>query len=219
VLQVKTFLNLTNTQKRALPPEFASEDVRYTEDLVEHFLGEFTKEGDIVLDPFMGYGTTLLVAERMNREAYGIEFDSNRWKYVQTILKAPERAILGDSRKLQDMSLPKFDFSITSPPYMGKHHTENPFTTYSTEGAGYEQYLRDLKDIYRQLKEKLNPDAHVVVEVSNLKHENNLLTLLAWDIARALSDVLRFNGEVVITWQESYGFGYDHSYCLIFQNS
>jgi hypothetical protein len=42
---------------------------------------------------------------------------------------------------------------------------------------------------------------------------------LAWDIARALSDVLRFNGEVVSTWQESYGFGYDHSYCLIFQNS
>jgi DNA modification methylase len=173
---VKTFLNLKNSHKRVLPPELAGDDVRYAEELVEHFLLEFTKEGDNVLDPFMGYGTTLLVAERLNRKGYGIEFDSNRWKYVQSILKFPERAIHGDSKDLKNLALPEFDFSITSPPYMGKHHKENPFTAYSTIGEGYEQYLRDIQDIYQQVKTRLKPGAHAIVEVSNLKHEDNLLT-------------------------------------------
>jgi flagellar biosynthesis chaperone FliJ len=101
---------------------------------------------------------------------------------------------------------------------MGKHHKENPFTAYSTVGEGYEQYLRDIQDIYRQVKNKLKTGGHAVVEVSNLKHEDNLLTTLAWDIARAISEVLHFKGEVVIAWQDGYAFGYDHSYCLIFQN-
>jgi DNA modification methylase len=216
---VKTFLNMKNSHNRALPPEFADDDVRYAEELVEHFIFEFTKEGNNILDPFMGYGTTLLVAERNNRKAYGIEFDANRWNYVQSILQFPERAILGDSRKLNDLSLPKFDFSITSPPYMGKHHKENPFTAYSTIGEGYDQYLRDIQDIYRQVKVMLNPGAYAVVEVANLKHEDNLLTTLAWDIARAISEVLQFKGEVIIGWQDGYAYGYDHSYCLIFQNT
>jgi DNA modification methylase len=215
---VKTFLNLKNSHKRVLPPELAGDDVRYAEELVEHFLLEFTKEGDNVLDPFMGYGTTLLVAERLNRKGYGIEFDSNRWKYVQSILKFPERAIHGDSKDLKNLALPEFDFSITSPPYMGKHHKENPFTAYSTIGEGYEQYLRDIQDIYQQVKTRLKPGAHAIVEVSNLKHEDNLLTLLAWDIARAISEVLHFKGEIVVAWENGYGFGYDHSYCLMFQN-
>jgi hypothetical protein len=29
--------------------------------------------------------------------------------------------------------------------------------------------------------------------------------------------VLRFEGEVVVDWEPTYGFGYDHSYCLVFK--
>ena len=41
------------------------------------------------------------------------------------------------------------------------------------------------------------------------------LTTLAWDIAKAVSQVLRFEGEIVVGWN-TCGFGYDHSYCLVF---
>ncbi len=41
------------------------------------------------------------------------------------------------------------------------------------------------------------------------------VTTLAWDVARELAAVLRFEGEVVIGW-DKYGYGYDHSYCLVF---
>ncbi|MCX6382610.1 MAG: hypothetical protein NT023_24550 [Armatimonadetes bacterium] len=42
------------------------------------------------------------------------------------------------------------------------------------------------------------------------------VTPLAWDIALVVSEVMDFQGEIVVDWEPSYGNGYDHSYCLMF---
>lgn len=44
-------------------------------EMVEDALLDVTNRGDIVLDPFLGSGTTLLAAERTGRVAAGIELD------------------------------------------------------------------------------------------------------------------------------------------------
>ncbi|HEY9790669.1 MAG TPA: DNA methyltransferase [Candidatus Obscuribacterales bacterium] len=216
---MKTFISLKNEKKRILPEQFRHDDVRYCDALVEHFLQEFTQSGDKVLDPFMGYGTTVVVAEQMARSGFGVEYDEARCRYVQSLLRHPERAIHGDSTRLLELDLPDlFDFSITSPPYMGKHHKENPFTAYTTEFSGYDEYLEQIKGIYAQIAKKLKPEARAVVEVANLKHEDGSLTTLAWDIGEVISKVLKFEGEVIVTWEDGYGYGYDHSYCLMFNS-
>ena len=45
----------------------------FPEALPEWFINLFTKKGDLVLDPFMGSGTTVRVAQRMQRNSIGIE--------------------------------------------------------------------------------------------------------------------------------------------------
>src|SRR5689334_16962785 len=115
---MKTFVRLDNKHSVDLPEGFLGDDVRFSESLVAHFLTEFTSEGDTLLDPFAGYGTTLLVAEAMGRVAYGMELESDRASYIRSIVQRPENVIQGDSRCLADYDLPLFDFSITSPPYM-----------------------------------------------------------------------------------------------------
>jgi DNA modification methylase len=45
----------------------------FPEALPEWFIKLFTQEGDTVLDPFMGSGTTNIVAKQMNRNSIGIE--------------------------------------------------------------------------------------------------------------------------------------------------
>ncbi|HMM79548.1 MAG TPA: site-specific DNA-methyltransferase [Pyrinomonadaceae bacterium] len=45
----------------------------FPEELPEWFIKLFTTEGDTVLDPFMGSGTTVRVANRLGRKAVGID--------------------------------------------------------------------------------------------------------------------------------------------------
>ncbi len=45
--------------------------------------------------------------------------------------------------------------------------------------------------------------------------EEGFVTTLAWDVAKSVSEVLLFEGEIIVNW-DSYGAGYDHSYCLIY---
>jgi site-specific DNA-methyltransferase (adenine-specific) len=50
-----------------------SHSAAFPEALPEWFIKLFTAEGDTVLDPFMGSGTTLRVASRLNRHSVGVE--------------------------------------------------------------------------------------------------------------------------------------------------
>jgi site-specific DNA-methyltransferase (adenine-specific)/site-specific DNA-methyltransferase (cytosine-N4-specific) len=62
----------------------------FPEGLPEWFIKLFTKENDMVLDPFMGSGTTLIVANRMRRNAIGIEIVPEYCKMVEKQLKPVE---------------------------------------------------------------------------------------------------------------------------------
>lgn len=55
----------------------------FPEELPEWFIKLFTVEGDTVLDPFMGSGTTNLVAERMGRSSIGIEIVPEYYNMVK----------------------------------------------------------------------------------------------------------------------------------------
>lgn len=51
--------------------------------LPEWFIKLFTQEGDTVLDPFMGSGTTNVVADRMGRHSIGIELNPEYYYMVR----------------------------------------------------------------------------------------------------------------------------------------
>ncbi len=211
---MRTYLSLQLKHAEELPAAFQDDDVRYPEGLVEYFLREYTQVGDTVLDPFAGYGTTLIVAERLGRVPFGVELSEAKVNYARTQLTRPERLILGDARSLASIDLPAIDFSITSPPYMRKDDLEDPFTAYRAVGQGYPDYLQDIRSIYGQLRRHMKPAGTVVLEVANLKIGGHVTTL-AWDVAQEVSQILHFEGEVVVCW-DRYGYGYDHSYCLVY---
>lgn len=194
-------------------------NIRFPEPFVEKFLLAFTKKGDVVLDPFAGFGTTLFVAQKIGRVGIGVEYDKKRAVFIQKKLKSPSTVIHGDALHLDIYDIPLCDFSITSPPYMQFHHTENPLTNYTKTGD-YQNYLSGIRTVYSHMKKVMKKNAAIVLEVSNISGNGHPMTPLAWDIAREVSKELFFEREFIYchtngTLKVNTG---SHSYCLMFRN-
>jgi DNA modification methylase len=63
--------------------------------LVADAILDCTRRGDIVLDGFLGSGTTVIAAERTGRRCYGLELDPT---YVDTIIRRWQRLFGGNAR-------------------------------------------------------------------------------------------------------------------------
>jgi site-specific DNA-methyltransferase (adenine-specific) len=59
----------------------------YPEFIIQELLKLLTKENDVVLDPFLGSGTTAVVAQRLKRNYIGIEIHSDYVEYAEKRIK------------------------------------------------------------------------------------------------------------------------------------
>lgn len=71
----------------------------FPEELPEWFIKLFTKEGDWVLDPFLGSGTTCAVSQRMKRNSIGIEISKDYYEIAKERVKIPNRTIISTENR------------------------------------------------------------------------------------------------------------------------
>ena len=206
---MKPFLLLRAAELAAERPAGAVEDVHFTEALAASVIEDTTSPGDTVLDPFAGYGTTLAVAARLDRVAVGVELLAERVEMIEARTQGGATVVHGDARHLSqlldgvlDRPVGSVDLVLTSPPYMTDvHHPENPLTGYTTEDGDYPAYLRELGDVFAQVATLLRVGGHAVLNVANLV-TGDVVTPLAWDVGRVVSEHLAFRGETFLCWDE-----------------
>ena len=73
----------------------------FPDELPEWFIKLFTQENDTVLDPFMGSGTTLIVANRMKRNSIGIDVVPEYCEMVRKQLQPVELYLLESKTKYE----------------------------------------------------------------------------------------------------------------------
>lgn len=213
---MKPYLLLRAAELRAQRPAGCTDNVHFTEALAESVIGDASEPGDVVLDPFAGYGTTLAVAERLGRKAVGVELLAEHVELVRARTSA--LVVHGDARRLTDLVSGPVDLVLTSPPYMtAVHHPENPLTGYTTDDGHYATYLREIGEVFAQVAALLRVGGHAVVNVANLA-TGDVVTPLAWDMGRVVSAHLTFTGETFLCWDE-HPPGHAGDYLLWFRRS
>ncbi|MDR0850016.1 MAG: site-specific DNA-methyltransferase [Christensenellaceae bacterium] len=109
----------------------------YPEKLCDRVIRMYSKEGDIVLDPFLGTGTTSLAAIKAKRNAIGIELNDKFFavseQEINNVMvgsstlfgevKITSQTIKGDcTEKLDDLDDEIIQITFTSPPYADLIH-------------------------------------------------------------------------------------------------
>ncbi|MDI6768762.1 MAG: DNA methyltransferase [Anaerolineales bacterium] len=184
--------------------------------LAKKIISLFTHEGELVLDPFVGSGTTLLAAQDLNRNAVGFDLQE---KYIDLCAhrlvsnnlfnQAQQVAIQDDALHISNYLEPSSVSLIwTSPPYanlLNRKRKNKSRRERNNEQLGkVEQYSQDprdlgtmpldeythaIGDIYEKLLPLLRPKARCVINVPDMWWENERIT-----IHLSLIDELRKRG-------------------------
>ncbi|MDG4766406.1 DNA methyltransferase [Solwaraspora sp. WMMD406] len=215
---MKPWLQLSSSDLADQLPDGEDQEVHFPAALVEAILSEYTTPGQTVLDPFAGFGTTLVTAEVMNRRAIGVELLPDRVDLIRSRLTGAGtvEVINGDARKLSTLVDGPVDLCLTSPPYMDAvDHPENPLNAYETLDGDYATYLDEIAAVFGQVASLLRPGGHAIVNVANMRVDDRVTTL-AWDVGRAISRHLTLRQESFLCWdrQPEWLTG---DYCLVFQ--
>jgi len=164
----------------------------------------FTHEGEMVLDPFVGSGTTLVAAQDLNRNALGFDLQESyidlcKKRLVNQNLfnKSKQIAIQDDALHISSY-LDKNTVSLiwTSPPYANllnrerknksrrdrKNEQYMKVEQYSQDNRDLgimplEKYTKAMGDIYEKLLPLLKPKGHCVINVPDMWWENQRITI------------------------------------------
>lgn len=191
---------------------------KYPEELVEEFIKFFTKKGEIVFDPFLGVGSTIVGAENLDRLGIGIELNKSFCDIAKKRVRHPENVYCGDSRRLlNEIRNNSIDFIMTSPPYWNilrkkrgnsdSQHTERlnkGLKLYYSDSdfdlgniEDYDLFLNELVKIFKKCRNKLKEDKYMVIVIQNFRNSDGNYMTLAWDLAKKLSNSYGFVGEKI----------------------
>ena len=165
----------------------------------------FTHKGELVLDPFVGSGTTLIASQDAYRNAIGFDLQKSYIKLTESRLaensqlfgESKQIAICDDALNISNYLLPEtISLIFTSPPYanlLNRRRKNKSRRNRKNEQLGkieqYSQYPRDLGtmdiskytkamgDIFENLLPLLRPKAHCVINVPDMWWENKRITI------------------------------------------
>ena len=192
------------------------------------FVRQFSAPDACVLDPFCGFGSTLLAAALEGRRGLGLEIDAARAALARERLQR-----LGVQAQVRVGALPQLaleapvDLCLTNVPYFGCDWpgAATPGQLYAS--ADYAAYLRGLRAVFHAVRRSLREDGFCIAMVENVDL-GGVVVPQAWDLARVLGSLFAPCAERVLCYPRDGAQAQalapgdarsdrSHEYALIFQ--
>ena len=122
---------------------FGGRDCGYVEQM-RPFIQQFSKQGDVVFDPFCGFATTLLAAHLEGRRGIGTEADAARAAIARERLRRHDcdlQTVLAGGCLEHVSTLPQVDLILTSVPYFGCRWPGEAVDAQLYDTSSYANYL------------------------------------------------------------------------------
>lgn len=174
--------------------------------LAKKVISLFTHEGELVIDPFVGSGTTLLAANDLNRNAVGFDLQRKYVELAASRLTATKGAMFSDAKQFavhdDARNIPQYlhpesvSLIWTSPPYANLLNRKRKNKSRRNRDNGQlgkvEQYSQDSRDLgtmeinsyttamgelFGSLLPLLKPKGHCVINVPDMWWENQRVTI------------------------------------------
>lgn len=211
--------------------------------LMRDIIKFFTKEGELVLDYFMGVGGSLLGAGLCNRKAVGIELNQtyiDAYKQAAVELGLPVfPTIQGDCIELlnlkstiRDLSNNKeFSLILIDPPYgnmMSREKTGGDMYVYGNVSTPFTNDPRDfgnmsvtrcidsLKKTVELALDYLKVKGYIVVFIKDLQPKKKELNLLHADIISKINEIERIQYKGLKIWDDKSAKLFPYGYPLSF---
>lgn len=167
-----------NVQKRHRWDE--KHPARFIPELPERYIKLFSHQGETVLDPFCGSGTTNVVAKELGRNSIGIDVNPyssqmsfQRVKKTRSPHKTVHSIFTGDVRETLSM-FPKgsVDLIVTSPPYLDvvdyHHEDERQLGNISD----YDEFIEGMTKSFELSYKVMREDGYMVINTQDLYKKN-----------------------------------------------
>jgi DNA modification methylase len=210
---------------------------------VSRLIRFFTKSGDVVLDPFVGVGSTLKACAIENRNGIGFELNPKYAKLAidrldaeveEKILISTKQDIrIGDARLLvNELDENSLDLVVTSPPYWNILHKEDHKakqerkdndldTRYSDDKRDlgnihdYDKFLEELSLILGACGKALKPKKYMAVIVSDFRDKSRFVMFHA-DLAKIMEKFdFELRGLTVLYQRHKRIFPYGYPYAYV----
>jgi len=145
---------------------------------------KYTQEGDLVLDPMVGAGTTLIEAKLLNRDAIGIDVNAQAIKLTKEALKfevdnkSKQEAYVGDTRKLEKIANDSIDLIVTHPPYLNIiKYSEHPISGDLSNIGSLSKFIVELESVVKEFYRVLKPDHYCVILIGDTRRHRHYVPL------------------------------------------
>ena len=165
----------------------------------------YSSEGDLILDPMVGSGTTLIEARLLNRNAIGYDINQNAVEISRERIDflvendSTQYVNLGNAQSLKDEDN-SFDLIVTHPPYLDLvtySEGKNPLDFSSI--SAIPQFLDELAVAIKEMFRVLKPDKYCAILIGDTRKGQHFIPLSYFVLGLCLKEGFVLKEDIIKT--------------------